>query len=265
MINIAFCLDQKLKDHVFTVINSIEKNTSEKLRFFLLLSPAFDKSYIAKYKAKLYNIYENVDIIQITNYYKEIVKSKAMFNRWLIPEMLHMIDRAIYLDCDLILNTDIKNLWDIDLQGKAIGAVPCQFGQSIRDTIRYQGAVSDMDAFTDYNCDIDKRNFLSGQLLIDCKRWRQLDLTSRLIDYVVKNKTADMITMNVLCQNEIKPLDYLWSAPAKHLSEGLLSYSPCIHKDFSKAYIYHFHGKIKPWEKGYPNKKLVKMWEGYSK
>lgn len=264
MINIAFCFDNKLKDKIFNVINSINANTDSKIRYFFLLEKGFDPVYIAKYKTQLFNIIENVEMPEIINFNKTIIKSKAMFYRWLIADKLPMIDRVIYLDVDILLNADIQKLWDIDLKNNVIGLVPCQFGQKIRDTIRYQGLVSDVEAFTDYGCDIDKRNFLSGQMLIDLKKWREMGLTKKLIDFVIKNKTADMIALNIVCQNHILELDYRWSAPANQLSESLQGHAPCISKDYSKAFLYHFHGIRKPWDKGYTNKKLLSMWEKYN-
>ena len=42
--------------------------------------------------------------------------------RWGIPEFCNFEGRAIYTDCDMINFRDIKELHDIDLQGKPIGA-----------------------------------------------------------------------------------------------------------------------------------------------
>ena len=42
--------------------------------------------------------------------------------RWGIAEFCNFEGRAIYTDCDMINFRDMKELWETDLQGKAIGA-----------------------------------------------------------------------------------------------------------------------------------------------
>ncbi len=49
--------------------------------------------------------------------------SKGTLFRLAMPQVLDA-PRAIYLDCDVIVNRDIGDLWDQDLKGKAIAAVP---------------------------------------------------------------------------------------------------------------------------------------------
>lgn len=264
MINICFCLDNKLADKVYSVINSINDHTKSEINYYLLLAKEFDSAYVSKYKSKGFKVIENVEIPEIKNFNKSLVQSKAMFYRWLIADKIPEIEKVIYLDIDILLNTDIKNLWDIDLKDKVLGLVPCQLGQTIRQTIRYQGQINEIDMWGQYNCDIDKRSYLSGQMLIDLKKWREKELTEKLISFVVKYKTADMIALNCICQNFIMSLDYRWSAPASYLTENFKSHAPCINSNYSDAYLFHFHGLRKPWDKGFSNKKLKAMWEKYN-
>lgn len=47
----------------------------------------------------------------------------SMF-RVMLPELLPDISKIIYLDADLLVNRDIKELWDIDIQNYCLAAVP---------------------------------------------------------------------------------------------------------------------------------------------
>lgn len=47
----------------------------------------------------------------------------SMF-RVMLPELLPDISKIIYLDADLLVNRDIKKLWDIDIQNYCLAAVP---------------------------------------------------------------------------------------------------------------------------------------------
>src|SRR5271170_3830140 len=51
--------------------------------------------------------------------------SKATYLRLAVGKLLPAdLDRMIYLDCDVLVVGDLAELWDTDLQGNIIGAVP---------------------------------------------------------------------------------------------------------------------------------------------
>lgn len=51
--------------------------------------------------------------------------SRATYFRLLLPEILPShVSKVIYLDCDIIVNESIEELWNIDLTNNAIAAVP---------------------------------------------------------------------------------------------------------------------------------------------
>lgn len=87
-----------------------------------------------------------------------------------LPEDL---GRVLYLDCDLIVEKSIKELWELDLHGKTIGAL--------------------MDAFSKYyrqNIDLEENDimFNSGVMLIDLKKWREDKIEEKLIKFISKKK-----------------------------------------------------------------------------
>lgn len=47
----------------------------------------------------------------------------AMF-RLMLPEVLPNLNKIIYLDADIFVNTDIKELWDIDMTNYYFAGVP---------------------------------------------------------------------------------------------------------------------------------------------
>jgi lipopolysaccharide biosynthesis glycosyltransferase len=258
--NVCFCFDNRIAPYVFNAINSINKNTKEKVNYYFITDKLFPEM-----QERLRNIGMCTApfSFEVSHFCTELVSSKAMFYRWLIPGMFD-IDKCIYLDVDVIVNTDIKKLWDIDIKENIVGAVPDCFGHSIRKTRRFQGEVDEADMYTQYNVDLADKSFLSGQLLIDCVKWRKNNTTEKLIDFVSKCHTADMLALNVILNNKIYALDYKWSAPAKFIDEHLQASNPtCIHKDYKDSYLYHYHGTVKPWGP-FPNKRLKKLWESYS-
>ena len=85
--------------------------------------------------------------------------AQTQFARLFLEEIIEKTeDRILYLDCDIIIDNSIKELWEMDLKGK-IGAVLA-------------------DAFSSWyraNIGLESQDlmFNSGVMLIDMKRWRE--------------------------------------------------------------------------------------------
>ena len=81
------------------------------------------------------------------------------------------LNRVLYLDCDIIINRSIRELWNLDLNGKTIGAL--------------------MDAFSKYyrqNIDLEENDimFNSGVMLIDLRKWRKQKIEEKLMNFIAK-------------------------------------------------------------------------------
>lgn len=48
--------------------------------------------------------------------------TRGVFYRLLLPEKLSQLKKIIYLDCDVIIDMDIQELWDLNLEGKPFAA-----------------------------------------------------------------------------------------------------------------------------------------------
>ncbi len=116
--------------------------------------------------------------IKLSPYY---YVSLSTCNRLLFPLLAPEVKRAIYLDVDLIAIGDVKELWDIDLEGNIIGACPLYFARDYKDANKVIKASNDYQYFN------------SGVMLIDYEKWREKIGTN---DDVINN------LLNIL--NEIK-------------------------------------------------------------
>lgn len=79
------------------------------------------------------------------------------------------LEKVLYLDCDIIINKSIRELWNINFCGKTIAAL--------------------MDAFSKYyrmNIDLNSNDimFNSGVMLIDLKRWKKNKVEQRLMEFI---------------------------------------------------------------------------------
>lgn len=81
------------------------------------------------------------------------------------------LGRVLYLDCDIIVRKSIRELWNLDLHQKTIGAL--------------------MDAFSKYyrmNIGLKEKDimFNSGVMLIDLDKWKKEKIEEKLLQFIAK-------------------------------------------------------------------------------
>lgn len=118
--------------------------------------------------------------------------SLTQYARLFISRLLpNNLERILYLDCDVIVNDSIEELWNLDLKGMTIGAL--------------------MDAFSKYyrlniNLKYDDIMFNSGVMLIDIQKWRKKNIEEKLIEFIYKNEgkvqQGDQGVLNAILSHE---------------------------------------------------------------
>lgn len=83
-----------------------------------------------------------------------------------LPEEL---SRVLYLDCDIIVNRSIRELWNLNLHGKTIGALMDAFSKYYRANI----GLLENDVI-----------FNSGVMLIDLNKWKQDEVEKKVINFI---------------------------------------------------------------------------------
>ena len=101
------------------------------------------------------------------------------------------IDRVLYLDCDVIINKPIYDLWNIDMEGKTIAALGDAFSRYYRSNI---GLMPEDVMFN------------SGVMLIDMKKWKKNSVEKRLLEFIKKNngivQQGDQGVLNAILSHE---------------------------------------------------------------
>lgn len=142
MIHVCFCFCDKTGRYAKfagTSMLSVLENTCAEVTFHILHDNTLtdenrDKfSQLAGRYEQLVNFY-NLDklcpdkIAAIIKLVPEVEQSKVTvgaFYKLLIPQVLPKdIEKAIFLDPDTIVNLDINELWNVELEDKALGVVP---------------------------------------------------------------------------------------------------------------------------------------------
>ena len=132
-IQIGFGLHDKTGNYsmwVGVVMQSVLEHTCAPICFHIL----HDDTLNDQNREKLVQVAtQNGDRIQFHNLgdaFGNSLKEKmgrytigSMF-RVMLPELLPDVDKIIYLDADILVNRDIKELWDTDIQDYCLAAVP---------------------------------------------------------------------------------------------------------------------------------------------
>ena len=199
------------------------------------------------------NAFNGFDLYSVGHY------SKQMYYRWLIPEVLSMYDKVIYLDCDLIVNRDIANLYDIDIGSNYVGAV----NNFLRDNLyNHVHNKLGLELSQYYN---------SGVLTINCRAWINRNLKKRCMECLTlydRLPCPDQDVLNIVCKGKIHKLDDRWNFQWHHQFPG--AYKGAFLLDYenrfnllkcSELWIIHYTSQIKPWN--HPEKRLAEIFWGY--
>lgn len=246
IINIVIASDNNYAQHMGIVILSCLNNSSrpELLTFYILSYKISDTN-----KNKIQNIATTysatcVFIEPDTALYSEITIKRygvAALFRLSIDTLLPLeVHKAIYLDCDVLLYTDINELWKIDLENYTIGAVT-NLGHQPEKRLGIK----------------DGEYFNSGILLIDLDKWRKETIGPKILEYMTSNDAGlmfpDQDGLNISLKNNWKHLPLRWNQqPAtysmyakKHFEKSLSCQD--YHEAIFNPAIVHFLGKTKPW------------------
>jgi lipopolysaccharide biosynthesis glycosyltransferase len=180
--------------------------------------------------------------------------SKAAYARLLLPELLPELDRVLYLDADLLIYGDVRELWQTDTGDKVLAAVPDPGFDSIGDTSTLGYATGDLHDSSD-------RCFNSGVMLMELDRCRNIRLTRRCLEFVRKHAAhlhlADQDALNAVCSGRYHALDGSWNYLARvgdlwrrcNLSEDQPrdKAGPRSHR---RPNILHLASALKPWNAG---------------
>jgi lipopolysaccharide biosynthesis glycosyltransferase len=159
-----------------------------------------------------------------------------VYTRLFIPHFLpETCTRAIYLDVDMIVRKDLTALWQADLQGRIIAGV---LDRAERVSTSWAGIAN----YQELGIPAETGYYNSGLLLLDLKQWRQLNLTTEIINCIIQNKQhasfPDQYGLNVVFANKWHTLDPKWNTYAFQETED--------------PFIIHFIG-VKPIYSSYNN------------
>lgn len=191
-----------------SLINNTNKNNVYKIFIFNTTINDNNKNTILSMATKNVKI-EFINVLQYTKNSKLYSKdyfSVEMFYRILIADILSQYDKVIYLDCDIILKTDIAELFNIDLKNNLVAAVKNDISIDIMQ--KYVTSILKIDEDLYFN---------SGVLLINTKLFRKLKIKDLCFEFISKYRKLecpDQDVLNLFCFEKVKYIDMNWNFQA---------------------------------------------------
>ncbi len=234
-IHIVLTCDDRYVRHAAATIISIIKNSPRKFHFYV-----FDCGIQPENieKLKTWNLGES--IIQIIPIQKidifeefDLKKcySPAIFYRLLIPEILKDIDKAIYLDSDIIVINDLGEAWDINLDDYQIGAVPEEGNYCNRNLLLARKARLKMP--------LDWQYFNTGFMIFNIKQLKGINLLQQVVIFLKSNTNKAVTLPDQDALNLILERKYFFPLPEKfnqHVAQTK-GKPTCLHF-FWKVWLY---------------------------
>lgn len=197
------------------------------------------------------NLY-NKDIFYIRDYF-----TISIYYRFFLPQIMKEYDKIIYLDCDMIILKDVKELYETELANTSLAAVRELY---IPFEIKFDKTA--LSYYQDTLHIFEPRDYFnSGCLIMNLKKMRRQNITEKFITCLAKldkPKQPDQDVMNSVLYKDVTFLDPRWNT-LNHIIISIPDYKKAysasdiktIELADSDPFILHFSGHIKPWSLPY--------------
>lgn len=185
---------------------------------------------------------ENVGIEFVDlNYYIEKIKdklftrdyySKTTYFRLFIPNLYPQYSKALYLDSDVIVLSDIANLYNIDMEDNLVAAAPDEVILYTKVFSEYAEKVVGVSDYRNY--------FNAGVLLMNLDELKKIhfqDKFMRLLETIKFTVAQDQDYLNRLCKGRVKLIDGTWNKMP----------SFCNELPNENLNLIHYNLAYKPW------------------
>jgi lipopolysaccharide biosynthesis glycosyltransferase len=176
----------------------------------------------------------------------------AAYYRLLIPNVLpDEIEKLIYLDADMVINTDIRKLWDMDVGQNYVLAVQ----EQCKDA-QYVSSKKALPSYQDLGIDPAAKYFNSGVMLINLKKWRADNISEKIIEYLQEYSEKvlywDQDGLNAVLAGKWGELNHRWNLLSQTFTnpcwdDGPIKDRQIYEKLIHDPYIVHFNSPSKPW------------------
>lgn len=285
-INFVLTADSNYVNIIGITMTSILENLSKEkvARFFLFTQNFFDKDINELNKLKQYYNCEIINIpmddyislfsfADITKFKNNYISLACYFRLLMFKILPEDVEKCFYIDGDMIINTDLSELYLPDKKLIAVTIEP----HAMQNREHILSHCYEMDEFKNFQNDPYKfPYFNAGFFYLNVKMAKEFLLFDKFMEFLNKNPNppyADQDTLNaVIGQNYTELIKYL--PPEYNLFSGIsynMEYNKLPYNPISIKYalhnpkIFHYAGQEKPWNTFDIKNFYYEYWYYYSK
>lgn len=250
MITSVFCNNREEKLEVNILTSDIGEGNKKKF-----------EELASEYNQVIHVVYVNPDLfkgapLKLGNAYM----TKEAYFRLLLPEILPDTNKVLYLDCDLIVRADLKELWETNIEGRAFACVKDRI-DNIKERVKTLG-YNEQDSY-----------FNSGVTLMNLEFLRGFGFSEKAFAFISSKryllKYFDQCVINAICHGYFEELSVKWNMIVPFFMKHPLvveEQRENLEKYISNPCIIHFTTEYKPWFKecNHPLKSEYWKYQGLS-
>ena len=248
-ITLCFSSSNAYSPFLCIAINSAICNSSENFKYEIIVLTTDlsegNKDILTRFVENTKNFeirFVNIsNLVKNKNFYTWAHFTPFTYYRLMIPDLFCLYEKVIYLDCDIIINTDISELYELNIDGFYLAAA--------RDT-HVMGRLNQENPLCDYsyfNQELgieDYCYFQAGVIVFNIKEFNKNYQKGDLIKKASQShfKWLDQDFLNIECQGRVRFLDNAWNVmvvnePKHHIDENYLP------EEYYEEYL---HGRKNP-------------------
>lgn len=244
-LTIFFSCDDNYVPFLAVALKSLQQNASKNKFYDIKILNC--NNICEQNKIKILNEFDNsvfnLEFVDVSDYVKDFNSklhtrdyySKSTYYRLFIPNMYPSLDKALYLDSDIVINGDIFELYNTNLGNNLVGAITdkviADYKVEFKEYAQKRIGVK--------NCN---NYFNAGVLLMNLKELRVFNFEQLFLDLLTRvtfDLAQDQDYLNVICKDRIKFIDKTWNQMPFKGNNELLSQNPKL---------VHYNLSFKPWQ-----------------
>ena len=239
-IPIFFGVDDKYIPFLSVTLQSLIDNSSKE-NYYLIKILYINISEENQEKIKKYerdNV--NIEFVDLSYYIQKVQDklytrdyySKTTYFRLFITDLYPQYNKALYLDSDIVILSDIANLYKIEMEDNLVAGVP---DGAVQTVPVFQEYVEKVVGVADYN-----NYFNAGVLVMNLDELRKFDFQHKflyLLETVKFSVAQDQDYLNRLCKGKVKIIDSGWDTMP----------IPELNSKEENIKLVHYNLSYKPW------------------
>ena len=239
IIPIFFAVDDFYSPYLCVTLQSLIENGSDKYHYSInvLIEELSDENKASILEMQRENV--TISFVSVSEKLHSICKklhmrdyyTKATYYRFFIPELFPEISKGLYLDCDIIITTDISELYHTELGENYLAAIPEEF-------------ITDVEVFGIYSekvLGVPRQEYFNAGILVmnlDVMRKNNLqEQFAKLLEKVTYRVAQDQDYLNVICYKKTVILDKTWNRTPMPYADRTVT-----------PKIAHYKINFKPWK-----------------